>query len=206
MKSQKVKIYIMKNLFLLVSMFLSSQLFPQTSYEDSLKLFLNNYVQNHQVVKGHDKTHIQFYSVDKEYRVEADFKAATKSDWLTFKTSGTKTKIFKLYGTLSFALNGKPYQLNIYESQELMMNEEYRNYLFLPFTDVTNGSETYISGRYLDLSTTDIKSKKVVLDFNKAYNPYCAYVDGVYNCPIPPKENALAVVIKAGEKSFSKSH
>ena len=87
-----------------------------------------------------------------------------------------------------------------------MTNAQYKDYLFLPFTDLTSGKETYASGRYLDLKTDEIKNGKVTLDFNKAYNPYCAYVSGVYNCPIPPKENTLGVEVKAGEKLFTGSH
>ncbi|HVF96436.1 MAG TPA: DUF1684 domain-containing protein [Flavisolibacter sp.] len=114
--------------------------------------------------------------------------------------------MFRVYGTAFFQLNGKSLQLNLYKSQEEMTNPAYRNYLFLPFTDSTSGNETYQSGRYIDLTTTDIKDNKLMVDFNKAYNPYCAYVSGVYNCPIPPKENALPIAVRAGEKAFSKSH
>jgi len=195
----------MKNILPIIALFITSISFSQ-SYEDSMKTYLSNYVQNHQVVKGHDKTHMKFYDVSKTYRVVADFKPSTSAEWLTFKTSGTKNKVFKLYGTLSFTLNGKLNKLNLYQSQEFMTREQYKNYLFLPFTDSTSGTETYISGRYIDLTSADIKKGKVVLDFNKAYNPYCAYVSGVYNCPIPPKENALSTAIKAGEKSFSSAH
>jgi len=196
----------MKNFFAIITLLFSSVCLAQTSYEDSLRTFIKSYVQNHEVVKGHDKDHMQFYPVDKGYRVTADFKPAVNSNWLSFKTSGAKNKIFKLYGTLSFRLNNQPHRLNVYQSQELMLDESYKNYLFLPFTDSTSGDETYISGRYLDLTTSDIKNNKVILDFNKTYNPYCAYVNGTYNCPIPPKENALAVAIRAGEKAFSNSH
>jgi uncharacterized protein len=184
----------------------STLLFAQSSYEDSINTYLKNYVQNHEVVKGKDKDHIQFYPVDKAYRVVASFKPSASVSWLSFKTSGTRNKLFKLYGTLSFTINHQPVQLHVYQSQELATNEQYKNYLFLPFTDATSGEETYMSGRYIDLTTADIRNNKVILDFNKAYNPYCAYVSGVYNCPIPPKENALPVAIKAGEKTFTAAH
>ena len=81
-----------------------------------------------------------------------------------------------------------------------MQKEEYKNYLFLPFTDETNYNQTFGGGRYLDFEITDIVGNKLILDFNKCYNPYCAYAGG-FNCPIPPKENDLKVKIKAGEKS-----
>ena len=196
----------MKNLLLIVMILFSSAAFSQKAYQDSLNSYIKNYVQNHEVVKGEDKKFMQFYPVRKAYRVEANIEKATNSQWLTFPTSGSKTKLFKLYGTLDFQLNGKPLQLNVYQSQELMMSEEYKNYLFLPFTDSTTGSETYAGGRYIDLTTKDIQNNQVILDFNKADNPSCAYVSGIYNCPIPPKENALPVAVKAGEIIFSREY
>ena len=83
--------------------------------------------------------------------------------------------------------------------------EFYKLFIF-PFTDATSGEESYINGRYIDLSLSDIKNDKLIIDFNFAYNPYCAYVSNLYNCPIPPKENDLPVAIRAGEKTFPKSH
>lgn len=197
---------IMKNLLLFVTLFFSFVGFSQTGYKDSMQAYQANYVQNHGVVKGHDKSHMKFYGVDLSYRVVADFKASAAAAWIRFKTSGTQDQVFRLYGTASFQLNGQPCQLNVYQSQDLLAAPQFKNYLFLPFTDSTSGNETYTSGRYIDLTTADIKNKKIILDFNKAYNPYCAYVSGVYNCPIPPKENALTVAIKAGEKAFTNKH
>ncbi len=196
----------MKILFFVFVLFISANCFAQTSYEDSVKAFQKNYVQTHEVVQGSDKEKIHFFEVNKNFRVTARFEPATKSDWLTFKTSGKQIKVFKVYGTANFKINNESCQLTIYQSQELMLNPDYKNYLFLPFTDATTGKESYVAGRYLDLTTGDIKNNQVILDFNKAYNPYCAYVTGVYNCPIPPKENALSIAIKAGEKNFEGSH
>ncbi len=176
------------------------------SYTDSMQAYQQDYVAKHEVVKGHDKTHMQFYAADKAFRVEARLTPSKATEWITFKTSGTKDQLFRLYGTVAFSINGKPQRLNLYQSQQTMGITGYENYLFLPFTDSTSGDETYSSGRYIDLKTEDIKEGKLLLDFNKAYNPYCAYVTGVYNCPIPPKENALPVAIHAGEKTFSKAH
>lgn len=196
----------MKRILLINFVLLSLVAFSQTKYEDSLKKFLADYVRNHEVVKGADRKYLQFYPVSKSYRVVANFHASSSNEWIAFRTSGVQKKLFKLYGTLSFVLRGKPCRLNLYQSQELMTNATYQNYLFLPFTDSTTGKETYGSGRYIDLTTTEIQNGKVVLDFNKAYNPYCAYISGIYNCPIPPKENALPVAVKAGEKAFGKAH
>ena len=98
-----------------------------------------------------------------------------------------------------FELNNEKYILPIYKNIALQTNPVYKDHLFLPFNDFTNGSETYGGGRYIDLTLQDIKDDKVVLDFNRAYNPYCAY-NHTYRCPIPPQDNNLDVSILAGEK------
>jgi uncharacterized protein (DUF1684 family) len=86
----------------------------------------------------------------------------------------------------------------------LLKDPKYKDHLFIPFTDGTTYTETYGGGRYIDLSVNDIKNGKIELDFNKCYNPYCAYAGG-FNCPIPPVENRLPVAIKAGEKLYGKA-
>ena len=83
-----------------------------------------------------------------------------------------------------------------------MQQEEYRDYLFLPFTDKTNGSETYTGGRYIDLSIPE--GDTLEINFNKAYNPYCAY-NPKYSCPIVPGVNALDTEVRAGVKAFKGS-
>ena len=85
----------------------------------------------------------------------------------------------------------------------LLETEKYKNDFFIPFTDGTSGIDSYMGGKYIDFSTTDSSNDKLLIDFNKSYNPYCAFKIG-YNCPIPPKENALEVQIRAGEMNFVK--
>lgn len=105
----------------------------------------------------------------------------------------------RVYGQLTFSLDGQEYQLPVYQSSELMKTDEYSDYLFLPFTDLTNGEETYIGGRYLDLRIP--QGDEITLDFNRAYNPYCAY-NKKYSCPIVPPANHLPLRINAGVKAF----
>ncbi len=104
-----------------------------------------------------------------------------------------------VYGIAHFTLYGKKQQLEIYQNKELMLTEGYEDYLFLPFTDRTNGEETYTGGRYLDLRIPD--GDTITLDFNRAYNPYCAY-NKKYSCPLVPSVNALDEAITAGVKAF----
>ena len=87
------------------------------------------------------------------------------------------------------------YVLYAYQNVVYSQKEEYKDHLFLPFTDKTNGFESYGGGRYIDLRIPATDS--LLLDFNQSYNPYCAYTTG-YNCPIPPKENALPIKIEVG--------
>ena len=175
------------------------------SYDDSLNTFVSNYVQAHEVVKGDDKKLLQFYPVSKTYRVVATFERKENSEWFLMHTSANTTQQYRVYGILSFKLNDTLLKLRLYQSKDLLSSKDYWNYLFLPFTDKTTGIDTYGGGRYIDMVIADIHGNNCVIDFNKAYNPYCAYATG-YHCPIPPAENELSVAVMAGEKSYSKKH
>nr|MBP9795861.1 DUF1684 domain-containing protein [Chitinophagales bacterium] len=107
------------------------------------------------------------------------------------------------YGTISFQLHDSTFILSIYQSMKLREQDEYKDYLFVPFNDNTNNNETYGGGRYMDFRMGEIADGKLLVDFNKAYNPYCAYSGG-YACPVPPAENKLNTNIKAGEKQYKK--
>ena len=195
----------MKTLFLTaLVMGVSILSYSQQSYSDSIHAYINEYVKDHEVVTGENKKLFQFFPADESYRVKAKFEKAKNPQWFQLESSGKEKKTYRVYGTLSFTLNNTPVKLNLYQSQSLMQDPEFKDYLLLPFTDGTSGNETYQSGRYLDFKTSDIKNNTLVLDFNKAYNPYCAYEADKYNCPMPPKENAIPIEIKAGEKNFAK--
>jgi uncharacterized protein (DUF1684 family) len=197
----------MKSNLLIFSLLLSCQLsFGQTAYKDSMQKYIANYVKNHEVVTGDDKKFLHFYPVNEKYVIKAKFEKVNDSKWFGMETSGSTQSFNRVYGTLHFSINDTAVTLNIYQSKDLMNVTQYKEYLFLPFTDLTSGTETYANGRYIDLTTKDIVNNMVTIDFNKAYNPYCAYVTGKYNCPIPPKENDLAVTVRAGEMAFGKKH
>ena len=118
-------------------------------------------------------------------------------------TTTDRKPLYKEYGILNFTLNGKDCKLTIYQSQDDLRDEKYKDYLFLPFTDNTSGEESYGGGRYMDVMTTDIIDGKITLNFNNTYNPYCAYNDR-YSCPLTPRKNHLDIEIKAGVKIFEK--
>jgi uncharacterized protein (DUF1684 family) len=137
-----------------------------------------------------------FFPFDLKYRISAKFAKTENSQPFEIPTSSGKTKQYKEYGKASFELDGKPYTLTLYQSLDLMKQEKYKDYLFLPFRDATNEKETYGGGKYMDLKIP--KGNTIVLDFNQSYQPYCAYNAYDYNCPIVPEENKLPVEIRAG--------
>ncbi|SNC77324.1 hypothetical protein SAMN06265337_3907 [Hymenobacter gelipurpurascens] len=115
-------------------------------------------------------------------------------------TSTVRRPLYQKYGELHFTLEGKRLQLTVYQSLDLLQKPGYQDYLFVPFTDQTNGRTSYGGGRYIDLRLGQIQQGQVVVDFNQAYNPFCAY-SPQYSCPVPPIENRLPVAIKAGVMS-----
>ncbi len=194
-------------IFWLIATFLFANIsFAQKSYKDSAEAYLKKYVKEHEVVTGKDKELMSFFSVNEKFRINCKFERIINSPWFRMESSGQIKKNYRVYGIIHFIINDSAVTLNIYQSQDLMTTEKYRDHLFIPFTDATSGEETYESGRYIDLEIKDIKNDKILIDFNKAYNPYCAYVSGKFNCPIPPAENRLPVAIRAGEKAFGKPH
>ncbi len=197
----------MRILLILIYCFFNSISFAQSkTYKDSTETYLKKYAKEHEVVSGKDKEFLSFFPVNEKYRMNCKFERTINSPWFRMESSGPIKKNYRVYGIIHFTINDTAVTLNIYQSRDLMASKEYKDHLFIPFTDATSGDETYESGRYIDLEIKDIASDKVTIDFNKAYNPYCAYVSGKYNCPIPPPENRLAVAIPVGEKAFGKPH
>lgn len=175
--------------------------FAQNSFTKSILKYQQEYVQKHEVVLGKDKQYFAFYKPDIHFKVTANFTREFDSIGFIMKTSGTKQKKFFRFGELSFKINSKQQKLSIYSSNFIADSTQMNAYLFLPFTDNTSGIESYGGGRYLDFEVKDIQNNLLIIDFNKAYNPYCAYASG-YNCPIPLRENHLKIKINAGEKLF----
>jgi uncharacterized protein (DUF1684 family) len=178
----------------------------QKTYADSIAKHREQYIQEHLVdthspIKSQNVKGLQFFKPDAGYRVVATFTETPGSAPFMIETHSGKKKPYKEYGVLQFSIHDTALTLHVYQNLDLIKSDIYKNYIFVPFNDRTNYITTYAGGRYMDLSITDIKDGKLVLDFNKCYNPLCAYADG-YSCPIPPDENKLPIEIKAGEKIF----
>jgi uncharacterized protein (DUF1684 family) len=142
---------------------------------------------------------LDFYPINGKAFVVAQFIRTENEKPFVMPTSGAKKPMYVKYGEARFKLEGKELKLNIYRNIEISKKEEYKDYLFLPFSDLTSGKESYIGGKYIDLKVPS--GNTIVIDFNLSYNPYCAY-SHKYSCPLVPLENDLAIEIKAGVKKF----
>lgn len=137
-----------------------------------------------------------FFPVDLKYRVSAQFTVTENAVPFDLPTSSGKTKPYKEFGKASFVLDDKRFIVTVYQSLSLLEQPDFEDYLFLPFRDATNGKETYGGGKYLDLKIPE--GNIIILDFNKSYQPFCAYNAYDYNCPLVPEENFLPIRIEAG--------
>ena len=165
----------MRILLILVCYFFTGISFAQSkTYKDSIESYFKKYVKEHEVVRGKDKELISFFPATENYVINCRFERTVNSPWFRMESSGPVKKNYRIYGIIHFTLHDTAVSLNIYQSQDLMATAKYRDHLFIPFTDASSGLETYESGRYIDLETGDIKNDRVLIDFNRAYNPYCA--------------------------------
>lgn len=144
-------------------------------------------------------TALEFFDINKKYRIEAKFVRTPDEKPFEMPTTTDRKPVYVKYGEAHFSLDGKSIVLNLYQSMRVLKMKGYEDYLFLPFNDQTNGFGSYGGGRFLDLKIPEGDS--VIIDFNKAYNPYCAYNDK-YSCPIPPEQNKMPIEILAGVKDY----
>ncbi len=142
---------------------------------------------------------LNYYPADLRYRVKAAFVKTENADLFQMKTTTDRLPEYRKFGEVHFSIDGQNLVLEVYQSPEIMKRPGYEDYLFVPFTDLTNGEETYDVGRYLEMRIPT--SDTVTLDFNLCYNPYCSYNPN-FSCPIPPQANDLKVAIRAGEKKY----
>jgi uncharacterized protein (DUF1684 family) len=140
---------------------------------------------------------LDFYPANENFFVIAKFVRTKKEKPFEMKTSTDRKPLYVKYGEVLFMIDGKELKLNVYKNIELSKKPGYKDYLFLPFSDLTSGNESYVGGKYIDLRIP--KGDTIVIDFNTSYNPYCAY-NHKYSCPKVPLENDLNIEIKAGVK------
>ena len=136
---------------------------------------------------------LRYYDIDPSYAVPAALRLADERPVFEMPTSTGKMRRMQRVGVLEFTLQNQPMTLGAFVEEGQAIET-----LFVPFADQTTGSETYPAGRYLELHPTSTGFYTV--DFNRAFNPYCAY-NKTYDCPFPPPSNRLKVAIRAGEKA-----
>lgn len=197
-----------ESLLIILLTFLSSiGLKSQDNYVLSIEDYRSNYYKSFAGQKDgpldlKDLPNINLYPVKENYRCSCQVTLTPNAKPFNITTYSNKEKPYKKYAEFLCSINGQKTTISAYLSLLHTNHPIYRNRLFIPFMDFTNGEETYGGGRYLDLNISDIQNNMVYLDFNKAYNPWCAYSEG-YNCPIPPRENHLKLSIEAGEKNYT---
>ena len=140
---------------------------------------------------------LKYYPPDVKYRIIANLKPVEQKKSVVLSTNDGKEQRYVEYAHAEFKLDGVSHRLLILEIADM---GPFRGKLFLAFGDETSANETYGAGRYLDVTKTP-GSSTIKLDFNLAYNPYCAYNES-YTCPLPPRENILSIPIRAGEKTY----
>lgn len=140
-----------------------------------------------QIFKG-----LSYFDEDPDFRMEVSVDKFPNQIQYEMQTSTGQTQIYTRYGSFKFDLGRQLAKLTIYVSSHVF---------FLPFIDGLAGQETYPSGRYLD--PEHLTGDLFLVDFNLAYNPYCAYNE-MWSCPLTPPENRLNLPIRAGERLFGK--
>ena len=134
---------------------------------------------------------LKYFEVNIDFKITGKIDKVTSGQTINVMMSGGEVEEYEAYGNVKFEIEGVKCTLKIFKTPE--------GNLFLPFKDLTSNKETYGAGRYLDFGVNDVKDNQISIDFNKAYHPYCAY-NQTFTCPVPPAENTLNVVMKAGER------
>lgn len=158
------------------------------SFADSLTSPLTN--QDRLQFQG-----LNFYPINIKYQVTANFERLKNEQEFGMKTTTDRRPTYIRYGIATFKIDNKEFSINIYQNVKFAQMEKYKESLFMLFTDLSSGKQSYAGGRYIDLKIPS--EGKLIIDFNKSYNPYCAY-NYKYSCPIPPEEDHFDFDILAG--------
>lgn len=144
-------------------------------------------------------TGLYYFDVNPDFHIEGTLELTPDEKPFVMATSTTRAPVYRKYGNLHFKIKNSEFVLGVFQNMDFINDTAYANHLFIPFQDLTSSKESYGGGRYIDILIPELE--KVILDFNLAYNPYCAY-DDRWSCVIPPPENFLETKILAGEKKF----
>ncbi len=200
--SGKMRNFLSFGILILVNSGLHSQTGNyQKEYEQWRTEYINEFkTSDNSPLKKSQLKDLRFFPADSMWRIPAVFMPTPGKQPREFPTSSGSVKSYLQVGILTFKINEISYSLVVFK-RVLPPGAPADDYVFVPFKDYTNGEFSYGGGRYMDFKMSDLLKTPFYIDFNKAYNPYCAYTDG-YSCPIPPDENYLNTEIKAGEMNF----
>lgn len=195
---------------LLITVFLVSACSTQKkvlTYDDQLQQYRAKYKKEflkdkYSPLTKNDLQYLDFFPADTTWILECSCTRTENAKPFEMPLYSGITRTYIEYSVAECWYQNKwKFNLKLYQSVPQSGSKPMSDYLFLPFKDYTAMDQTYGGGRYMDFKTSDIKDGKIVIDFNKAYNPYCTYSDG-YNCPIPPSENHILLPVTAGEKNY----
>lgn len=170
----------------------NARLDKQFEFTDTLRSpFNKEEIKHHQSFK--------YFEIDKCFNLKARFTVDTTHPVFEMPTTTERKPIYRIYGYFDFKIADTLCRLTAYQNMAYKNHPEHGRYLFVPFTDLSNGKLTYGGGRYLDIPipTTD----STFIDFNETYNPYCAYSER-WSCPLVPFNNNLNISINAGEMKY----
>ena len=191
-KPSPVTVYIVKKSY--TADILAKRNNKHAEITDSMVSRFNQEERGNFTVKG-----LQYFSPDESYRVLTEFITDTSTPIFQMPTTTDRKPNYRIFGYVRFNIRDTLCKLTVYQNVDFKNSTEYDNTLFVPFNDNTNGLYTYGGGRYMDIEIPITDSTH--LDFNEAYNPYCAY-SSRWSCPLVPFENDLNVSIFAGEKRY----
>ena len=203
--AKPVRLVFIAGLLLIFFYFLKEAVFNDSSYKAGIKKErqeknLSFRSSNSPLVEADRPTFdsLRYYAPDIIYQVIADYEEFSQPETVQMPMNTGGSEPYLRFAKATFNLEGQQNTLILY----LRVNTTDSS-LFVPFSDKTNGVETYEGGRFLDIPKPEPGTTQVTLDFNKAYNPFCVY-NYNYTCPLPPPSNRLTVSVKAGEKSYTK--
>ncbi|MHC5200885.1 DUF1684 domain-containing protein [Myroides sp. LJL119] len=143
---------------------------------------------------------LEFFPISEKYIFSGKLKLTPDEKPFEMLTTTNRRPFYKKYGEITFVNNNVTYTLDVFQDLTLIQEPEYKDNLFLPFTDLTSGVTSYGGGRYLNLTIPE--TDQIIINFNTAYNPYCVY-NPKYSCPVPPQQNFLNFEVNAGVKDYS---
>ncbi|MDB5264390.1 MAG: hypothetical protein JWQ14_3673 [Adhaeribacter sp.] len=203
--AKPVRIIFIAGVILIIFYFLKEAVFSDTAYVAGIKKERQEKNQsfrssNSPLVEADRPTFdsLVYYAPDIIYRVNADYEEFSQPETVQMPMNTGGTEPYLRFAKATFNLEGQQNSLILY-----LRVATTDSALFVPFSDKTNGTETYEGGRFLDIPKPEKGVRQITLDFNKAYNPFCVY-NYNYTCPVPPPSNRLPVMVRAGEKAYQK--